>query len=85
MFLKLFFTQMSLSSQVKFMKRKGIQLGTRLKDGRHIYTYMFRNLFAEVLYKNDNPDEPAERIYLLSGLNNLSVHLENEMKTRFKN
>jgi hypothetical protein len=71
---------MSLAQQVKFMKKRGIVLGTRWKDGRHVHMYMFRNLFAEVLYKNDDPAEEAEKLEMISGLAELNKKLEKEMK-----
>ena len=83
MILKFIFKQFSLQSQVKFLKKKGIVLGTRLKDGRRIHIYMFRNLFVEVLYKNDNTEEAAEKINMLTGLKSLNSYLEKEFKTSF--
>jgi hypothetical protein len=58
-------------------------LGTRLKDGRRIYIYMLRDLFIEVLFKNDNVNENAERLNMLEGLNNLNEYLEKEFKASF--
>jgi len=58
-------------------------LGTRFKEGRKIYIYMFRDLFAEILYKNDNPEELAESLKMVSGLDNLNDHLEQEFRTTF--
>jgi hypothetical protein len=83
MILKFIFKQFSLQSQVNFLKKRGIVLGTRLKDGRRIHIYMFRNLFVEVLYKNDNTEEAAEKINMLTGLKSLNSYLEKEFKTSF--
>lgn len=58
-------------------------LGTRVKNGRRIYIYMLRDLFIEVLYKNDNTDNEAERLNMLRGLNNLNEYLEKEFKASF--
>ena len=65
------------------MKKRAIVLGTRMKDGRRIHIYMFRNLFVEVLYKNDNTEEAAEKINMLTGLKSLNSYLETEFKTSF--
>jgi hypothetical protein len=81
--LKLFLKQLPLHKQVSFLKKKGIMLGTRIKEGRKIYIYMFRDLFAEILYKNDNPEELAESLKMVSGLDNLNNHLEQEFRTTF--
>jgi hypothetical protein len=71
---------LSESRQVSFMKRWGIMLGTRGRDGRQVYTYMFRDLFAEIMYKNDNPEQQIEYLYLMEGLQMLNLYLEKETK-----
>lgn len=58
-------------------------LGTRMKEGRKIYIYMLRELFVEVVYKNDNTEEMPERLNMLTGLKNLNSYLEKEFKTSF--
>jgi hypothetical protein len=83
MILKFFFRQMSLQKQANFLKKKGIMLGTRLKDGRRIYIYMLRNLFIEVLYKDDNVNEMPEKLNMLDGLNSLNEYLEKEFRASF--
>jgi hypothetical protein len=83
MILKFFFKQMSLQKQANFLKKRGIMLGTRLKDGRRIYIYMLRNLFIEVLYKNDNVSEDAEKLNMLDGLSSLNEYLEKEFRASF--
>lgn len=65
------------------LKKRGIMLGTRFKNGRKIHIYMLRDLFAEVKYKNDNAEETPESLNLLRGLNNLNEYLEREFKTSF--
>lgn len=83
MFTAFFFKRMNLRQQVRMLRRKGIVLGTRVKDGRKIYIYMMKDIFAEVLYKNDNTDEDAEKISILRGLDNLNNYLENEFRATF--
>jgi len=83
MFTTFFFKRMNLRQQVRMLRRKGIVLGTRVKDGRKIYIYMMKDIFAEVLYKNDNTDEEAEKISILRGLDNLNNYLENEFRATF--
>lgn len=83
MILKFFFKQMSLQRQANFLKKRGIMLGTRLKDGRRIYIYMLRDLFIEVLYQNDNVNELAERLNMLDGLSSLNDYLEKEFRASF--
>ena len=83
MFLKFFFTHLSVQKQVEYLKKRGIILGTRVKNGRKIYIYMLTNLFVEVLYKNDNTEEQPEKLTTLAGLKNLNDYLENEFRTSF--
>lgn len=83
MFLRFFFTRMSLQKQAVYLKKKGIMLGTRLKEGRKIYIYMISDLFAEVLFKNDDTDNEAEQLNILRGLDNLNDYLEKEFKASF--
>jgi hypothetical protein len=81
MITKFLFVRMSVPKQVAFMKKRGIMLGTRLKDGRQVYTYMFQNLFAEILYKDDNPSNTAERFVMIPGLDKLNDRLEKEIRS----
>jgi hypothetical protein len=83
MLLRFFFSRLSLEKQVSYLKKKGIALGTRLKNGRKIYIYMLNDLFVEVIYKNDHADETPERLNMLRGLTSLNEYLENEFKTSF--
>jgi hypothetical protein len=83
MFLKFFFNRMSLQKQVTYLKKKGIMLGTRLKDGRRIYIYMLSDFFIEVSYKNDDSENEAEALSMLHGLHNLNEYLEKEFKATF--
>jgi len=83
MFFRFFFSKMSLQKQARYLKKKGIMLGTRLKEGRKIYIYMLGDLFVEIVYRNDNVDEEAEQINILRGLENLNDYLEKEFKATF--
>lgn len=80
MFSRFLFNRMSLVNKVGYLKKKGVMLGTRLKDGRRMYIYMFSELFIEVLYKNDNQNNEPERLTILKGLDNLNQYLEKEFK-----
>ena len=80
MFLKLFFNRWSISKQADFMKRRGVVLGTRQKDGRQSYVYMVNNLFAEILYENDNPSLNVEALIVIDGISKLHRHLEKDIR-----
>jgi hypothetical protein len=58
-------------------------LGTRGKEGRRIHIYMVKDLFVEVIFKNDNLDDEAETLTTLRGLDNLNDYLEKEFKESF--
>jgi len=83
MILKFIFQQMSIQKQADYLKKKGVTLGTRLKNGRKIHIYMLRDLFVEVLYKDDNTEATPERVNMLRGLKNLNEYLEKEFKASF--
>ncbi len=81
LFLKFFFKRWSLQKQAAFIKTKGMMLASRKKDSRLIYIYMYKNLFAEVKYKDDDPEKEPESLLLLNGLDKLNQHLEKETKS----
>jgi len=83
MILRFFFSRLSLEKQVSYLKKKGVVLGTRLKGGRKIYIYMLGDLFMEVVYKKDNPDDAPEKLNMFRGLTSLNEYLENEFKSTF--
>jgi hypothetical protein len=83
MILKFFFKHLSIHKQINYLKKNGILLGTRLKDGRKIYIYMLRDLFVEVVFKDDSTSQEAEKLNMLNGLKNLNNYLEKEFKTSF--
>lgn len=62
------------------MRRRGIVLGTRTKNGRLGYLYMVNNLFAEIVYENDNPRLTVEQLVVLDGLQNLNKYLEKDLR-----
>lgn len=80
MLTKFLFNRMSIAQRVKFLKKRGIILGTRLRDGRIVHMYMFRNLFAEITFKDDNPAKEVESFSMVSGLDELNEKLENEIR-----
>lgn len=83
MFTRFFFKRMSTIKQGRYLKRKAVVLGTRIKEGRKIYIYMLEDFFVEVQFINDSIDNDAEMINILQGLDNLNSYLENEFRTTF--
>lgn len=80
---KFFFSHLSLENKVKYLHKKGVTLGSRVKNGRHIYIYMARNLFVEVIYKEDKISSEPENVKMVHGLDNLNQYLESDFKSRF--
>ena len=68
--------------QAEFMRRRGIVLGTRKKGNRQSYVYMANNLFAEILYKDDNPRMSVEALVILDGLHDLNRYLEKDIRSQ---
>ena len=83
MILQFFFRQLSPETQVSYLQKNGVSLGSRAKNGRRIYVYMIRNLFVEVIYENDNVNDTPERVNMLRGLKNLNSYLEKEFRASF--
>lgn len=81
MILKMLFKRLSTAKQADIMKRRGIVLGTRRIKGRQSYLYMINNLFAEILYENDNPGMKVETLVVLDGLHKLNRHLEKDLRS----
>jgi hypothetical protein len=80
MFTKFLFKRMSIERRVKFLRKRGIVLGTRIKEGRTVHMYMFRNVFAEITFVDDNPAKEVESFSMVSGLAELNEKLENEIR-----
>lgn len=80
---RFFFNRLSIDSKVKYLHKRGVALGSRLKDGRQIHMYMLRNLFVEVVYTDDKTYMAPENVNILNGLTNLHQYLETEFRSRF--
>ena len=83
MFFKFLFKQWPLHKQVSYLKKNGVLIGSRTKESRKIYIYMYQDHFAEIQFKNDNPDDEVETGSVVKGLQNLNSYLEKEFKTTF--
>lgn len=44
---------------------------------------MVNNLFAEILYKGDNPKMKVESLIILDGLQKLHSHMERDVRARY--
>ena len=80
MFFKFFFSRWSLEKQSSFLRKKGVLIGSRVKENRKIYIYMYRDIFAEVTYERDDANNPATSLKIVKGIKKLNSYLENEFK-----
>jgi hypothetical protein len=83
MFFKLFFKHLSESKKLSYVREHGVMIGTRMRDERKIFLYMIKDFFVEVVYKDDNMDEVAERLGMFNSLSGLNSYLESEFKAAF--
>lgn len=83
MFFKLFFNRWPLPKKMQFLINKGVLIGSRKKENRTIFIYMYNDFFVEVLFKNDRPGNDIESGSVVKGLENLNNYLENEFRTTF--
>jgi hypothetical protein len=83
MFFKLFFKHLSESRKLNYVREHGVMIGTRMRNERKVFLYMIKDFFVEVIYKNDNMDESAERLGTFSSLRGLNSYLEREFKAAF--
>jgi hypothetical protein len=80
MLFKYLFSRWNLEKQATFLKKKGILIGSRIKDNRKIYIYMHRDIFVEVTYEEDDDTRPASSLKIVKGIKKLNSYLENEFK-----
>ncbi|MGE0771037.1 MAG: hypothetical protein AB7K37_04955 [Cyclobacteriaceae bacterium] len=76
---KWFFRFFSPSTKVDYLKDQGILLGSRIRQGRKIYLYMIKDIFVEVIFKNDSIDQEPERLETFNSLKKLNMYLEREI------
>jgi hypothetical protein len=79
----MFFKFLSESKQAAYLKEHGVTLGTRVKDGRKAYLYLFNNFCAEVFYTMDNDQLEPEKVTTFPSLKDFNNYLEKEFKTSF--
>lgn len=80
---RIFFKFLSESKQISYLRENGTMLGTRIKNGRKAYLYMLRDFCAEVIFKNDNEFQEAERIKTFPSVREFNNYLEQEFKASY--
>ncbi len=69
-----------MEKQAAIMKSRGVVVGTRNKSGRTGFLYMINNVFAEILYQDDNPRLEPESVVVIDGLKNLNRYMEKALR-----
>ena len=59
-------------------------VGVRERGGRTVHLFMYKSLFLEVYYLNDDSKNGIESISLIGNISRLNSHLEREFKSVFK-
>lgn len=77
--LKWIFRFFSETKKVEYLKDCGVLLGSRIRNGRKIYLYMLKDIFVEVIFKNDSMDMEPERLATFNSLKKLNIYLEKEI------
>lgn len=83
MILKWAFRYFSESKKVDYLRKQGIMLGSRIRQGRKVYLYMLRDFFVEVMYQNDNIQMTPERLKTFTSIDNLNTYLEKDFRSTF--
>ncbi len=65
------------------MRAKGVSLGSRLKEGRSVFVYMVRNLFVQIVFKNDQEWKEVENLTVFNSLEKLNSYLEEDFRLAF--
>ncbi|MBS1486563.1 MAG: hypothetical protein JST43_03170 [Bacteroidetes bacterium] len=77
------FKYFSVTKQLAYLRAHGIMLGTRMRKDRKVFLYMVKNLFVEVMYKNDSVDREFEKLEIFNSLQHLNQYLEKEFRASF--
>ena len=83
MILQWLFNRFSESKKIDYIRKKGIMLGSRVKEGRMVYIYMLRDFFVEVMFLHDNIEMSPEKLVIYSSLDSLNDKLEKEFRQAF--
>jgi|DewCreStandDraft_4_1066084.scaffolds.fasta_scaffold37305_4 hypothetical protein len=74
------FRWMSNQQKLRFLLDEGTMLGMRNKNGRTAYLYMLHNWCAEVIFRDDMPENEAEKIFVFRSVKQFNQYLEQELR-----
>lgn len=75
-----FFKFYSPQKRIALLKKNGILLGARQRDGQKIFLYMLGDLFLEVLYPDNDIRREPEIQKAFSDIDRLNVYLEKDVR-----
>ena len=78
------FNLFSMNKKARCVNEDATFMGNRERNGRLISFFMYKSLFLEVLYKDDNAAGEIESIKLIGNIRGLNSHLESQFKADFK-
>lgn len=81
---KAIFNLYSKSKKAKCVLEQGSFMGTRQFHGRTISLYMYKSLFLEVYFIDDNSNNEIETVSLIGNISGLNSHLEKQFKKDFR-
>ena len=81
---KLVFNLYSKTKKAQRVNESGTFIGIRERNGRRVNLFMYKSLFVEVLYVNDDTYGEIESISLIGNISRLNSHLEKQFMKDFK-
>jgi hypothetical protein len=78
MFFRLYFKNLSESKKIAYLRTNGSVVGERIRHGRKVIVYLVKDFFAEVVYKNDNPENELESLLTFPSIKDLNSYLERD-------
>lgn len=83
MWFNLTFRKWPQERQLEHVRAKGVSLGSRIKEGRSVFVYMVRNLFVQIVFKNDQEWKEVENLTVFNSLEKLNSYLEEDFRLAF--
>jgi hypothetical protein len=78
---KMGFKYFPLAKQLEYLREYGVMLGSRMRDDRKVFLYIVKNIFVEVIYKDDSTEKEVEQLEVFKNLSRLNQYLKKEFKT----
>jgi len=83
MWTKWMFEGFSREKIIRLVRQEGTLVGERMRNGRKVYTYLLRDFFVQIMFRQDDPREDVENLEKFADLVQLNAYLEQEFKASF--